>query len=352
MSRQLKRVLIGGAVAVALVVSGGTAVAAAGGGSLDAVAEAVHLRAAKPKPAAVTFAANPLAGGKKTTGTVKLTTAAPAGGVKVTLTSKNTKFVKVPATVKVKAGQKTAKFTVKTTATAKKRTVAVTAALNGKKITKKLKLTPKHFLKGIALSQQNVNGGTALTGTVTLNAAAPKGGAGVLLETSNFRAEVPASVKVLAGERTAVFQVTTQKVAAQQTVKVSASYGGATLSRNLTLTPGAAEAPELYDIVVHADPNFTADADGVEADVVLTGPAPAGGADVIVTSDKKDDVVFGLAQGAQQTVTIPAGQPNVKFYFGFKNLTGPLTFTISATYKGKLVVDAQTFTVTPAAAAP
>ncbi|MDX6743336.1 hypothetical protein [Actinocorallia sp. A-T 12471] len=356
MSRQLKRALVGAAAALALVVSGGTSVAAAigtaatgaGAETIESVAVAAHLRAAKPKPAAVTFAVNPLVGGKKTTGTVRLSAPAPAGGAKVMLASKNPAFVKVPASVKVKAGKRTATFTAKTKATAKKRAVAVTATLNGKKAVKKLKLTPKRFLKGMTLSQATVPGGTALTGTVTLNSPAPAKGVGVRLESSSFRAEVDVAVTVPAGQRTAVFNIGTQKVAAQQKVKISAAYGGVTLSRTLTLTAGAAAAPELYDIVVHKDAAFVEDT--VEADVVLTGPAPAGGAAVEVTSNKPGNVVFD-AQGATKGIAlIPAGQPNVKFYFGFKNLTGPLTFTISATYNGKTVVDAQTFTVTPLAA--
>lgn len=348
MSRQLKRALLGAAAAVALVVSGGTAVAATGKGgeTLDAVATAAHLRAAKPKPAALTFGKNPVAGGKKITGKIRLTAAAPAGGAKVMLASKNAAFVKLPAVVKVKAGQKTATFPVKTKATAKKRAIAVTAALNGKRITKKLRLTPRHFAKGLTLSDATVPGGTTVTGTVTLNSPAPAGGAGVKLFSGGYRAEVPAAVKVAAGQRTAVFQITTQKVGAQSAVKISAAYGGVTLSRTLTLTPGAVAAPELYDIVVHRDAAFVEAT--VEADVVLTGPAPAGGATITVTSDKPGKVSFDANGAATGTVVIPAGVPNVKFYFGFKDLNGPLTFTISATYKGKTVVDAQTFTVTPA----
>lgn len=89
-------------------------------------------------------------------------------------------------------------------------------------------------LSSLALNPTSVRGGNSSTGTVTLNGAAPSGGAAVALSSSNTSvARVPSSVTIAAGASSASFTVTTQRVNSSTTVTISGSYG---VSRSATLT--------------------------------------------------------------------------------------------------------------------
>jgi hypothetical protein len=70
-------------------------------------------------------------------------------------------------------------------------------------------------------------GGTSSVGTVSLSAAAPTGGAGVMLSSSNGAiASAPQSVTVAAGATSASFSVSTRQVSATTSVTISAAYNG------------------------------------------------------------------------------------------------------------------------------
>src|SRR3989454_12245371 len=84
------------------------------------------------------------------------------------------------------------------------------------------------------------------TGTVTLSAAAPTGGAVVTLLSSNTAvANVPAigSVTVPAGSTSTTFSVTTVSVTASTSATISASFGGVTKTALLTVSPPAPPPP-------------------------------------------------------------------------------------------------------------
>jgi hypothetical protein len=80
-------------------------------------------------------------GGKTSTGTVRLTGAAPAGGVVVALSSSSTSAI-VPATVTVAAGSSSKTFTINTTAVAATTTATINATLGG--LTTSTTLTMTH----------------------------------------------------------------------------------------------------------------------------------------------------------------------------------------------------------------
>jgi subtilase family serine protease len=77
--------------------------------------------------ASLSFSPNNLVGGQQTTGTVKLTTPAPTGGVVVTLSS-GSSLAQVPGTVTVQAGSITAIFVVQTSPSSSNALVTVTAS--------------------------------------------------------------------------------------------------------------------------------------------------------------------------------------------------------------------------------
>lgn len=95
----------------------------------------------------------------------------------------------------------------------------------------------------LSLNPTSVVGGNASQGTVTLTGAAPAGGASVTLSSNNTSATVSASVTVAPGATSANFTVTTRSVTASTAVTITASFGGASRTATLTVTPQSAPPP-------------------------------------------------------------------------------------------------------------
>jgi hypothetical protein len=196
-----------------------------------------------------TVSVNPTAvvGGNQSTGTVVLNSVAPGGGVSVALSTDNA-VAGVPASVTIPAGQSSASFAVSTTAVAASTTAKITATYNGTSRVTTLTVNPPPApitVSALALNPTSVNGGSSSTGTVTLGAAAPSGGAIVSLSDDSSATSVPASLTVPAGATSATFTVTTTSVAATTTATISAVSGGSTRTAALTVNPGPPPAPSL-----------------------------------------------------------------------------------------------------------
>ncbi len=179
---------------------------------------------------------NPVVGGNASTGTAGVTSAAPAGGVSVALSSASPAF-SVPASVTVPAGASSATFPISTSVVTNTNAGTLSASYSG--VTKTTTLTvnpvPAAALSSVTLNPGAVVGGTASTGTITLTSTAPSGGATVTLTSSNTAlAKVPASILVPAGSTTATFTVTTFATKRNATVTITASYAG--ISKTATLT--------------------------------------------------------------------------------------------------------------------
>ena len=81
------------------------------------------------------------------------------------------------------------------------------------------------------------------TRTVTLTTSAPPSGVVVQLQSSNpMVAQVPATARVVGGQSSATFTITTSTVDASSPVTITANFGGASRSATLTVTPVALEA--------------------------------------------------------------------------------------------------------------
>jgi uncharacterized repeat protein (TIGR03803 family) len=91
------------------------------------------------KLSSLTLSPTLVRGGVNSTGTVRLTAAAPTGGAVVTLRSSNPGVASVPASVTVPAGLSSATFTVRTARVSKTTTVTISAAYGG--VTKTALLT-------------------------------------------------------------------------------------------------------------------------------------------------------------------------------------------------------------------
>ena len=191
-------------------------------------------------PALNSVSVNPSAviGGQSATGTVTLTTAAPASGVMINLSNVNA-AASVPSSVTVPAAATSANFSVTTNSVAVTTVGNITASYNGvtKSATFSVNPQPAAALSALSLNPTSVRGGNSSVGTVTLTAPAPIGGLVVALSSSNSsKAAVPPTVTVLAGSTTATFNVTTVSVSRKTIVSIAASRGGITKSASLTIS--------------------------------------------------------------------------------------------------------------------
>jgi len=270
-------------------------------------------------------------GGSASTGTVTVSGPAPTGGVAISLSSSNSAAV-VPASVTVAAGATTATFTVSTTPVASSTTANV-SAIYGTTVSSPLTITPPS-LTAMTLNPVSLIGGSSSTGTVTLSGAAPTGGIGVALASSDSStAQVPASVTVAAGSSTATFTVTTSAVAANTSVNISATYGGSQAPATLTVNAATVSTLALNPTAVTGGKNST-------GTVTLTGPAPVGGASVTLQSSNT------AAASAPSAVTIAAGSTSATFtvttYPVTANTSAIITGTFGTAKSATLTVNAPT----------
>lgn len=273
-----------------------------------------------------------MAGGSTSTGTVTLLTAAPTGGVAVTLSSSNSAVAAVPASVTVPAGAASANFTVSTSAVTATTVVTISAAVDDAAKSSSLLVNPPPpatTLSSVSLSPTSVAAGNTSTGTVTLSAPAPAGGAVVTLSSGNTAlATVPASVTVAAGATSANFTVSTSSVLPPTYVSISvailASNGGATAYQYLQLTlPAAATLSSLS-----LEPASVSGGAAATGTVVLSAPAPAGGAAVALSSSNPAVVTVPA------TATVPAGATSANFTVSTSSSCTSSAVTISGTYGG------------------
>ncbi len=194
-----------------------------------------------------------VASGGTSTGTVTLSGAVPAGsaGAVVTLSSQLSAVASVPPSATVPAGASSASYAAIAGTVSATSSSAITANFGGTSLTATLTVSPAATgvsLSALALNPTSVVGGASSTGTVTLSAAAPSGGAVVSLSDNSAAATVPASVTVAAGATSASFTASTGAVAASTVVTVTATFAGVSRTATLTVNPaatGALPAPTL-----------------------------------------------------------------------------------------------------------
>jgi hypothetical protein len=172
------------------------------------------------------------AAGTNSQGTVTLTRAAPTGGASISLSSSTVVIATVQTPLTIPAGATSATFTVTGVAAG---TATITASLNGSS-RQSAPFTVTGPSVTFSLSPSSIVGGNAVTGTVTLTAAAPAGGAVVSLAGGD-PVTVPASVTVPTGSMIATFTVLTRAVTSTTSVMITASYGAASASATLSVTP-------------------------------------------------------------------------------------------------------------------
>ncbi len=212
---------------------------------------------ALPLLTGLTVAPSSVTGGASATGTVTLNGPAPTGGAAVNLGTSLPGSASAPGSVIVPGGARSATFPV-TTFPVHTTTVQVAAVFDGAIQFAAITVNrppAAPALSSVAVNPASVAGGGSSTGTVTLSAAAPAGGAVVTLSDNSAVTAVPGSCTVLAGATSATFTINTSTVGAPATATITAAYGGAALSATLSVTTGPPPAPTLLSPANDARPS-------------------------------------------------------------------------------------------------
>jgi len=276
----------------------------------------------------VSLSPTTVVGGNNSTATVRLNGVAPSGGVVVSLNSSNTIAATVPASITVPAGSSSNTFIVTSLGVASSTTSVITATFRAS-ATATLTVTAA-TLSSVTRTPSSVIGGNNSTGTVTLTGSAPPTGAVVTLSSSNTAAvQVPVSVAIGAGSRTATFTITTGGVASQTTSTITASYSGVNRTTTLTVTIAALSSLGLNPSTVKGGTSST-------ATLTLNGAAPPSGVAVSITSSNTS-----VAQ-VPGSVIIPAGSKSATFTV----TTSPVTATRAPLISGTLRLNTRSATLT------
>lgn len=267
-----------------------------------------------PGVASLTLNPPSVAGGVSSTGTVTLNLA--TGGT-VALASSNTSIATVQGTVTIPSGMRSANFPVNTVPNSMG---SVTISASFSSSTKMAVLQVTAAVQSVTVNPGSVVGGNGSTGTVTLNGAAPAGGAVVTLSSNSPSiASVPASVTIAQGTNSASFPVTTAGVAASSSVTISASYGGSSQNAGLTVTRA-----DLLSLTLN--PTSVVGGSPSTGTVTLNGAAPSGGAIINLSSSNT------AVATVQSTVTVAQNTTQATFTVTTSSVSSPTSSTISGTY--------------------
>ena len=185
-------------------------------------------------------------GGATATGTVTLTSPAPAGGTVATLTYSGAS-VSGPASVTVPAGSTTAAFTINTTTVSTDTLRTVTATVAGNPATANLTVL-KAAISSLTVSPSTPVGGVSATGTVTLNRAVTTNTTVNLSYTpSGSFSSTTASVVVNSGSDTANFTFTPSVVLPSGfSGSITGTLNATTATANFNVLPNLVQGTFVY----------------------------------------------------------------------------------------------------------
>jgi hypothetical protein len=182
--------------------------------------------------------------------------------------------------------------------------------------------------QGVVLSQSSATAGESVQATVTLSQPAPAGGAVVnlagVVNNAAVTVRLPSSVTVNEGETSASFTVSTAATTLAgftrpALVDVQAAYG------DTTQTASLAVAPPLSLTSLGVAPGNVTGGTNATGTVTLSGPAPAGGALVTLSSNNAAAVL-------PASVLVPAGLTTASFNVQTNVVTTFTTATLTAAY--------------------
>lgn len=286
-----------------------------------------------PAVTSLTLKPSTVTSGNSATATLTLASPAPSSGLTVSLSTSDATRATVPATLKVAAGSASATFKVTTKISGTAATVTIGASTPNGSASALLTLNPTPArVSSLSITPASITGGKTATGTVVLNVTAPQNGLLVTLTSSNVSlASVPGSVVVPAGSTSATFPIATQAVSAQQLVNITATGGGTSKTRAMTILAPTVAKVTFNPSKVHGGASST-------GTITLSGPVPPGGLSVVLTSNNAAVAVPG-------SVPIAAGATSVTFTANTTTVTATTTVSVTATLNGKSAIGK--LTVTP-----
>ncbi|MFH0927909.1 MAG: hypothetical protein V1821_00365 [bacterium] len=275
-----------------------------------------------------------ITGGDKLSGTVTLSSPAPAPGFVIGLLIDRNDLATVPENVTVPAGENSSSFEISTKAVATQTDLIVSASLGDVTVNDFLTINPVPVLAltSFEIDSETVQSGATVSATLTLNNAVPAGG-----QTITFSAipsgylTFPTSLTLKAGETSTIVKITAKSVgsAVGVTLKATLKNKSSVISKKITVTPlpsvsGANIAPAA---VIGGTPAV--------GKITLKSPALADQT-VTLTSTPK-----GLLSHPA-TVTVKAGEVSATFDV----LTSAPTATSVASLKAALNKSYRTATLT------
>ncbi len=286
----------------------------------------------RPSLSSLTLSQPSVAAGGTVTGTVRLTSAAPAGGAVVSLQGSMEGQVIVPSSVTVPAGNISASFTTTSAPEVNASHWVFIGArygqFNGMQA-RILRVDPAPgpaTLLAMGPASQDVIGGNSGRASVGLAIPAPAGGGVVNLSTDNPSIiKVPPSVSIAAGNSTNTFAIGTSRVSGLTTGgNVFASAGGVTKSIFVNVAPDPNAPPLLQSMSI--TPTSVSGGTNATGRVFLSAPAPAGGISVTLSTSNAS------AAQAPGIVSVPGGQTSANFTITTFAVSANTTVTITAFY--------------------
>jgi hypothetical protein len=265
-------------------------------------------------------------------GRIQLSSAAPAGGTVVSLSSSNPSAAPVPASVTVPAGfaVSPSPFQFMIGQVTAPTPVTITATTGSSSASVSLTVQPPS-LKSVSVPS-TITGGAPVTGIVMLNGVAPADGAVATLTSDSPAVTVPPSATVAAGTTSTSFNIATNAVGTTTTATVTATWKGASVSALLTLTPQ--QAPGSISL----SPTTTQGTNGSSGTVTLASPADH---DVQIMLSSSDPSVASVPP----YVTVPRFAGGGAFIVTTSNPSASTVVTITASGAG--VTKSATLTVSP-----
>jgi uncharacterized protein (TIGR03437 family) len=175
-------------------------------------------------------------------------------------------------------------------------------------------------LFSLAIAPAFVTSGDSATLTVGLNGVARAGGFPVALRSNGAAAQVVQQIVIPAGKAFAQTTVSTLTVAAPVTPLITAQAGTVTLSTPLEIDP----ANTVVLTAVSLTPASVLGGRNVVGTITLSGPAPSGGINVLISTDN-------AVARAPAVVNVPFNQSTVGFPITTVAVTQVQTVTLMAT---------------------
>lgn len=191
---------------------------------------------APPSPVSLALVDSAFYSGNTTWVQLQLSSAAPANGAVINLTSSNPSAAPVPATVIMPANTAWMQFQIQAGQVVASTPVTITATLNSGSTSVQFNVLPPS-IKSISIAPSSISGGAQASAIVMINGKAPAGGAPVTLSSDSSAALAPALATILAGNSSVSVNIPTNSVAASTLVNITASWNGVSAQAPLTVIP-------------------------------------------------------------------------------------------------------------------